>query len=52
MTNTERNNLVHTAKQMSALEIAGADLIRISCPDKESTKALKNIVENKGSYNS
>ena len=38
MTNTETNNLEATLKQVSALEIAGADLIRISCPDKESTK--------------
>ena len=45
MTNTETSNLEATLKQINALETAGADLIRVSCPDKESTKALKNIVQ-------
>jgi (E)-4-hydroxy-3-methylbut-2-enyl-diphosphate synthase len=45
MTNTETSNLEATLKQINALETAGADLIRVSCPDKESTKALKYIVQ-------
>ena len=45
MTNTETSNLEATLQQVGALENAGADLIRVSCPDKESTKALKYIVQ-------
>ena len=46
MTNTLTSNLVSTTKQIQELEEAGADLIRVSCPDEKSTKALKAIVEN------
>ena len=45
MTNTLTSDLVATTKQILDLEKAGADLIRVSCPDKNSTKALKTIVE-------
>ena len=45
MTNTLTSNLVSTTKQIQELEEAGADLIRVSCPDEKSTKALKTIVE-------
>ena len=31
--------------QIKELEEAGADLVRVSCPDEKSTKALKKIVE-------
>ena len=44
MTNTVTHNLEATLKQVDALEKAGADLIRVSCPDESSTKALKKIV--------
>ena len=44
MTNTVTHNLEATLKQIIALEKAGADLIRVSCPDESSTKALKKIV--------
>ena len=44
MTNTVTHNLEKTLKQIVALEKAGADLIRVSCPDESSTKALKKIV--------
>ena len=44
MTNTVTHNLEATLKQIVALEKAGADLIRVSCPDESSTKALKKIV--------
>ncbi len=45
MTNTATHNLEATVDQINALEKAGADLIRVSCPDEKSTKALKKIVE-------
>ena len=45
MTNTETHNLEATIQQVTDLENAGADLIRVSCPDEKSTKALKKIVE-------
>ena len=45
MTNTLTKNINSTIKQVLALKNAGADLVRISCPDKESTKALRNIID-------
>ena len=42
MTNTLTSNLEATLKQIKDLEDAGADFIRVSCPDEKSTKALKN----------
>ena len=45
MTNTATHNLEATIQQITDLENAGADLIRVSCPDEKSTKALKKIVE-------
>jgi (E)-4-hydroxy-3-methylbut-2-enyl-diphosphate synthase len=33
-----------TINQVKQLEDAGADLIRISCPDEDSTNALKKII--------
>ena len=45
MTNTVTHNLEATIQQITDLENAGADLIRVSCPDEKSTKALKKIVE-------
>jgi 4-hydroxy-3-methylbut-2-en-1-yl diphosphate synthase IspG/GcpE len=30
--------------QIRELEVAGADIVRVSCPDVESTKALREIV--------
>ena len=33
-----------TVAQIQALEEAGADIVRVSCPDEESTPALKDIV--------
>ena len=44
MTNTLTTNVEATVKQIKRLEDAGADLVRVSCPDKESTKALKKII--------
>ena len=45
MTNTLTKNVAATVKQINEIEDAGADLVRVSCPDEESTKALKEIVK-------
>ena len=45
MTNTLTTNVKETIKQIHSLEEAGADIVRVSCPDEDSTKALKNIVK-------
>ena len=44
MTNTLTTNVEATVEQIKRLEDAGADLVRVSCPDKESTIALKKII--------
>ena len=44
MTNTLTQDVLSTVKQINEIAEAGADLVRISCPDKESTNALKKIV--------
>jgi (E)-4-hydroxy-3-methylbut-2-enyl-diphosphate synthase len=46
MTNTLTHDVSATIGQIQDLEEAGADLVRVSCPDKESTKALKEICAN------
>ena len=45
MTNTITSDALSTIKQILELEEAGADIVRVSCPDEESTKALKEIVK-------
>jgi (E)-4-hydroxy-3-methylbut-2-enyl-diphosphate synthase len=45
MTNTLTTDVAATVAQVRALEDAGADIVRISCPDEESTAALKDIVK-------
>ena len=45
MTNTLTTNVKETVKQIHSLEEAGADIVRVSCPDEDSTKALKDIVK-------
>ena len=45
MTNTLTTNVKDTVNQILLLEDAGADIVRVSCPDQESTKALKDIVK-------
>ena len=45
MTNTLTSDVNSTLKQIKELEDAGADIIRVSCPDEESTKALKEITK-------
>ena len=46
MTNTLTTVEVATTNQILGLENAGADLVRVSCPDEESTKSLKKIIKN------
>ena len=44
MTNTLTKDVKGTIKQINEITDAGADLVRVSCPDEESTAALKKIV--------
>src|SRR5690349_22038237 len=44
MTNTLTNDVKATVEQIQALEQAGADIVRVSCPNPESSLALKEIV--------
>jgi (E)-4-hydroxy-3-methylbut-2-enyl-diphosphate synthase len=44
MTNTLTHNVKATVAQIQAAERAGADIVRVSCPDQESALALKQIV--------
>jgi len=45
MTNTVTGDAAGTIAQIRALEEAGADIVRVSCPDEDATKALKRIVK-------
>ena len=45
MTNTLTTNINATMKQIEGSVEAGADIIRISCPDKASTTALRELVK-------
>src|SRR5215472_4358067 len=44
MTNTVTSDIKATIAQVQALEQAGADIVRVSCPDRDSALALKEIV--------
>ena len=44
MTNTLTTDVAATIRQIRALEVAGADIVRVSCPDPDSTAALKRII--------
>jgi len=46
MTNTPTDDAQATIRQIHALEEAGADIVRVSCPDEASTAALKTIIDN------
>ena len=46
MTNTLTTEVKNTINQINQLEEAGADIVRVSCPDTSSTKALKEIKKN------
>ncbi len=45
MTNTLTTDVKKTIKQIQDLKDAGADIVRVSCPDEDSTKSLKKIVQ-------
>ena len=45
MTNTLTTDVKGTINQINSLEEAGADIVRVSCPDEDSTKALKTITK-------
>jgi len=44
MTNTLTTNVEATVKQINELTEAGADIVRVSCPDKDSSLSLKKII--------
>ncbi len=46
MTNTLTKDVKETVNQIEQIEEAGADIVRVSCPDEDSTKALKDIIKN------
>ena len=45
MTNTLTTDVDATVKQINEIQMEGADIVRVSCPDELSTKALKEIVK-------
>ena len=45
MTNTITKDVTKTIKQINEIAESGADLVRVSCPDKDSTQALKEIMK-------
>ena len=45
MTNTLTTDIKATIKQINEIYNEGADLVRVSCPDESSSKALKEIVK-------
>ena len=46
MTNTLTTDIKATIKQINEIQNEGADLVRVSCPDEASSKALREIVRN------
>ena len=44
MTNTLTSDVHATIEQIRQLEVAGADIVRVSCPDEASSAALREIV--------
>src|SRR5271163_282337 len=45
MTNTITGDAAATIDQIRQLEEAGADIVRVSCPDEESTRAFRTIAK-------
>ena len=45
MTNTITKDKKSTIKQIQEISKAGADIVRVSCPDQDSSKAIKDIVK-------
>ena len=46
MTNTLTTDISATIEQINKIHEEGADLVRVSCPDEDSSKALKEITRN------
>ena len=46
MTNTKTTDIKSTIEQINKIHEEGADIVRVSCPDQESTFALKEITKN------
>ncbi len=46
MTNTLTTDVSATIKQIQQIYEEGADVVRVSCPDEDSSKALKEITKN------
>jgi (E)-4-hydroxy-3-methylbut-2-enyl-diphosphate synthase len=44
MTNTDTGDVAATSAQVAALAEAGADIVRVSCPDERATTALAEVV--------
>ena len=51
MTNTLTPDIKATVAQIKAAEEAGADIVRVSCPDQESALALKDLMTSLGVVN-
>ena len=45
MTNTLTTDIKATINQINEISSEGADIVRVSCPDEPSSKALKEIIE-------
>jgi len=45
MTNTLTTDIKATIKQVNEIHSEGADIVRVSCPDESSSKALKEIIK-------
>ena len=45
MTNTLTTDVKATIKQINEIQSEGADIVRVSCPDEPSSKALKEIIK-------
>ena len=46
MTNTLTTDIKGTINQINQIVDAGADIVRVSCPDQDSTDSLKSIIKN------
>lgn len=44
MTNTLTSDVKATVEQIQRMEMAGVDIVRVSCPDEKSSRAVKDIV--------
>ena len=50
MTNTLTSDAEATIAQIRLSEVAGVDIVRVSCPDEDSTKALAEIDRHRLAY--